>query len=544
MRDSDVLQVGSLGLHHPVEPFSRSLDLPPPLSAEENEVFQELQTQLEKQFRDIFPNPRAPRCVVVVPSLSIPADLLAKISGVQYYEERMLFALMLLRLPKTRLIYVTSQAIAPSIIDYYLNLLPGVPMNHARARLTLLSCFDTAPEPLTLKILERPRLIRRIRDAIPAPASCHLTVFNSTELERTLSVRLGIPLYACDPGQCRAGTKSGSREAFREAGIDVPPGYENVHSVDQIVDALAQLKTSDPALQKAVVKLDEGVSGEGNAVVDLSNAPRTGLRDWIASELPKRIRFEASQESWPTFSAEMLRMGGVVETWIEGKTKRSPSMQGRITPLGEVDVVSTHDQILGGPNGQVFLGCSFPADEAYRLEIQEAGRQIGEVLRSQGVTGRFGVDFISVLEAETWRHYAIEINVRKGGTTHPFLMLQFLTDGHFDTRTGLYQHPSGGPLAYYASDNVVNPLYRGFTPADLTDIAVNHGLHFNSATRQGVVFHLIGALSEFGKLGVLCISDTAENAWQLYRDTIDVLDREALAQEEARSYCSVFRESA
>jgi hypothetical protein len=138
----------------------------------------------------------------------------------------------------------------------------------------------------------------------------------------------------------------------------------------------------------------------------------------------------------------------------------------------------------------------------------------------------------------------VVVNLRKGGTTHPFLMLQFLTDGHFDTRSGLFQHPSGGSLAYYASDNVVNPLYRGFTPSDLTDIAVDHGLPFNSATRQGVVFHLIGVLSQFGKLGVLCISDTAENASQLYRDTVEVLDSEALAQENARSYCSVFREPA
>ena len=29
----------------------------------------------------------------------------------------------------------------------------------------------------------------------------------------------------------------------------------------------------------------------------------------------------------------------------------------------------------------------------------------------------------------SWQHNAIEINLRKGGTTHPLLTLQFLTDG-------------------------------------------------------------------------------------------------------------------
>jgi hypothetical protein len=41
------------------------------------------------------------------------------------------------------------------------------------------------------------------------------------------------------------------------------------------------------------------------------------------------------------------------------------------------------------------------------------------------------------------------------------------------------------------------------TPDDLIDIAVMNGLHFHSATQEGVAFHLLGALSEFGKLGLL-----------------------------------------
>jgi hypothetical protein len=31
-----------------------------------------------------------------------------------------------------------------------------------------------------------------------------------------------------------------------------------------------------------------------------------------------------------------------------------------VTPTGEVEIVSTHDQLLGGPSGQSYLGCRFP----------------------------------------------------------------------------------------------------------------------------------------------------------------------------------------
>jgi hypothetical protein len=56
---------------------------------------------------------------------------------------------------------------------------------------------------------------------------------------------------------------------------------------------------------------------------------------------------------------------------------------------------------------------------------------------------------------------------------------------------------------------------------------VNNGLHFDGASQQGVVFHLIGALSQYGKLGTVCIGDSHESARKFYDDTVAVLDREA-----------------
>lgn len=521
---------------HPVEPFDRALQLPQPGSEEERRAFSRLQERLVTQFRDVFPDPRAPRTVVVIPSLSMNPALLEKISGVQYYEERLLFMLMLLRLPNTRVVYVTSQPIAPSIIDYYLNLLPGVPVSHARKRLELFSAYDTSPVPLTRKLLERPRLVRRIRHAIPDRQVAHLTVYNVTDVERTLAVWLDIPLYGCDPDRCPIGTKSGSRRVFREAGIEHPPGFEDVHGADEMAEALAELRGRHPGLAKAVVKLDEGISGEGNATFDYADAPTgSALAPWIRRLLPRRLSFEASSETWEAYSSQFQSMGGVVEAYIDGIGKRSPSMQGGVDPLGAISVVSTHDQVLGGPSGQIFQGCSFPADADYRLDVQAAGSRVAEVLSRKGVLGRFSVDFVSLPTDEGWRHFAVEVNLRKGGTTHPFMMLQYLTDGVFDPQTGQYFTPNGPVRCYYASDNLVDERYRGFTPEDLTDIAVWHGLHFHGATQEGVVFHLIGALSQYGKLGVLCIAETIECARRLYLETVDVLNLEADAHEEARA---------
>jgi hypothetical protein len=131
-------------------------------------------------------------------------------------------------MPRTHLIYVTSVPVDPVIIDYYLHLLPGITGYHARQRLTLLSAYDASSRSLTEKILERPMLIDRIRKSIPDGHMAHISCFNVTVHERTLAAKLGIPIYGCDPDLYHLGTKSRSREIFRECGIRVPDGFENL----------------------------------------------------------------------------------------------------------------------------------------------------------------------------------------------------------------------------------------------------------------------------------------------------------------------------
>lgn len=495
----------------------------------EDQQFAALQARLAPLFRTVFADPAAPRTVVIVPGLSMDQELLSRIDGLQHYEERQLTMLMLLRLPNTRLVFVTSTPIDPVIVDYYLNLLPGVPHAHALRRLTLLSAYDASSVTLTQKILDRPRLLARIRAAIGDPQLAHLSVFNATSAERSLAVALSIPLYACNPDLTHLGSKSGSREMFRAAGVAMPAGSENLRSGADVVRALVALRRAEPQLSRAVVKLNDGASGEGNAVFSFAEAPQPAnlLAEWIAASLSKSLVFEAAGESWPHYCGKLAQMGGIVEAWIDGANKRSPSVQLRITPTQHVEIISTHDQVLGGTTGQKFLGSTFPADAAYRLEIQAIAQRVGETLRDRGVMGRFSVDFVSVRAADGgWRHSAIEINLRKGGTTHTFQTLQYLTNGSYDLGRGEFKVPTGQTRCYYATDNLQSPDYRRLTPEDLIDIAVAQDLHFDQTLLEGVTFNLIGALSEFGKLGVVSIGATEQRARELFEQTVAVLDRE------------------
>ena len=498
---------------------------PEPGSAGELAGFAELQRRLPPLFDRLFADRLAPRTIVVVPGLSLDAELLARVEGFTHYEERQLTMLMLLKMPNTRMVFLTSAPLDPSIVDYYLQLLPGIPHEHARARLTLLAAHDTSTVSLTRKILERPRLLGRVRNALGDAQLAHLSCFNATPDERTLAVRLGIPLYACDPALLALGTKGGSRSVFREADVAMVDGAETLRDMRDVAAALATLKRRQPTLNRAVVKLDEGASGEGNCLFDYSGAPTgPGLGSWLAAQLPDRLQPEAAGMSYERYAAKFAECGGVVEAWIEAEEKHSPSVQLRITPRAIIETISSHDQVLGGATGQRYLGARFPAMEDYRGGVCKSALRVAAVLRAKGVLGRFGVDFVCVREGSAWHHYAIEINLRKGGTTHTFQTLQYLTDGRYDADSGLFFTPQGEARFYYATDNLVKAPYRRLTPPDLIDVAIEHNLHFDRTTQQGVTFNLIGAVSEFGKLGIVSIARSRAEAETLYHRTVHALD--------------------
>ena len=238
----------------------------PPMSAPS--TFQQLQANLRDRWRSTDEFDTQERHILVVPSLSLDQEELQKIEGVTHYEERLLFSLIRLRNPNTRLVYVTSQPLHPSIVDYYLELLPGIPSSHARERLTLFAAYDGSRKPLSQKLLERPRLLERLRKALD-PQRAYMTCYNSTPWERDLSLALGLPLLALDPDLLHWGTKSGSREIFKRCGIPHPLGSELVFDPADLATAVATVWEQDPSLGRMVIKLNEGFSGEGNALLDL-----------------------------------------------------------------------------------------------------------------------------------------------------------------------------------------------------------------------------------------------------------------------------------
>jgi hypothetical protein len=457
------------------------------------------------------------RTVVVVHSLSleVPDHLTPVLPA---YEERFLcLVLILLRQPATHVVYVTSQPILPSLVDYWLRLVPRVDAEDLRRRLKIVSVVDSSPRPLTAKLLEHPRLLERIRSTIVAPQRSLIIPFNVSLLEQELAVRLGIPVYGPSPELAWLGTKSGGRRIFAQEGVPHPLGVEDVSSLDDIVSAIASITLERPSCRQVMVKVNDGVSGLGNGLITLGGSGEASAR---------AIALEDPQLSAEEFYDEVAERGAVVEERIAGEGFCSPSAQLRVLPNGTVEVLSTHDQILGGPHGQTYVGCRLPADPAYAVAIGREGRKVGERLSREGVIGRFSVDFVAVRANGSWQPYAVEINLRNGGTSHPVFTLQALTDGEYEEHTGRFVASDGRPKHYVATDDLENPAYRSLTPDDALDIAEAEHIGWDDDRQTGVALHMVSAIAVAGRIGLTAIGDSPGEADALYRNVKSVFDAE------------------
>ena len=468
--------------------------------------------ELQAQFRTIWPTVTlrsigdVERTVVVVHSISfdVPDQLIPVFPA---YEERFLcLVLSLLRAPRSRVIYVTSQPIHSRVVDYYFSLVPELDTPEARSRFEAVSLVDGRNEPLSRKLLARPGALERIRRLIGRPEVGMIIPFSMTDDEARLAEELQLPIYGCDPALNWLGSKTGSRTVFAEEGVQHPVGLD-VRGSDDLAGALDELRARSQAARSAVLKLDLGVSGLGNAVLDLDTASR---------DLRAAIELEDETADLDHYLALVDEQGGIVEELIEGEDFRSPSVQLRMSPAGQVDIMSTHDQVLGGAHGQTYFGCHFPADPGYASQIASEALKVGRRLAREGVIGRAAVDFAAVRRDGHWEPYALEINLRSGGTTHPLFALTSLTDGVYDPLAGEWRTRFGDIKHYSATDHLDSPAYQSLTPDDLLDVVQQRGLGWDGEREVGVVLHMVSAIAVAGRVGLTAIGDTLDEARQRY----------------------------
>jgi hypothetical protein len=482
--------------------------------------FTALQARLRPLDEDLDPG-RAPHTAVVLPSLNVDPGMLARHAASHAaFEERFLYLLLLLRRPHVRIVFVSSRPVPGEIVDAYLDLMPELDRSRLGERLEFVSADEDTVRPLAEKLLDRPDLQERLRALVPDEGHAFLAPYRITDTERDLALRLDLPVYCPDQRFYEYGTKRGGRRLFAEEGVPHPVGVEGVRDAPGLVAGIREIRAARPGVQSVVAKLNDTVYGEGNVILAVGDLPEPGSAEEAAAV--KRL---VGALPGP-YLRGLAEDPGIVEEMIVGEEVRSPSIQMRIIAGGEAGLAATHDQILGGAAGQTFVGCTFPADAAYAPAIAREAEKVRARLIREGAVGRFGVDFVVARDGEgEWRPYAVEINMREGGTTHPFGTLWMLTGGTYDAETATYTSASGREKAYVATDDLESPAWIGLEPGALLAAAAEAGLAYDPATETGVVFHMLRTLKTEGRLGLTAIAETVELAQEVHDLSVALLDR-------------------
>ena len=161
---------------------------------------------------------------------------------------------------------------------------------------------------------------------------------------------------------------------------------------------------------------------------------------------------------------------------------------------------------------------------------REAGRSASGSPR-EGVLGRFAVDFVvdrdSATDPGRLRHRAQPAQ----GRHHAPVPHAAVPDRRHlrPGRRRCSPRRAGARSTWWPPTTSSRRVFRGLTHDDLFDIVARHGLHFDQARQTGVVFHMMSALSELGRVGLTAVGDTPQQADATYRRAERILIDEAEA---------------
>ena len=445
--------------------------------------------------------------MVVLPSFSIGESTLSHYAArIPSLEHRYLNAVLIAgRITDCHCVYISSRAPDPAIVDYYVSITPAAGRDSLRSRLTLVDIDDGTVRSVASKLLDHPERIEAIRSMIGGRPAL-IEGWNVTEMEVRLALALGVPINGTRPGLRHLGFKSDGRRLIRRAGVPVPEGSEDVRSTDDVIEAVEALRASRPTLGGIVDQARRQRRRRRQRVIDLGPMgtaadPRSWLRDQI--------------EGLPDWYRDDLARGGIVEERIAGDRFTQPERPGR-HPARRPG--RRPGDPRAGARWRVARRCtSAAASRPIRhtpRELAEHAAAIGEELAREGAIGRFSVDFVAAADrgAGDWRVYALEINLRKGGTTHPYAALRNVAPGRYDTGAGRWITEDGGSRCYSATDNLVDPAWLGLSPAAVIAVVADAGLQFDPEAGTGVVLHMLSGLAIDGRFGLTAIGETPEEA--------------------------------
>ena len=454
-----------------------------------------------------------PRTIVSVQSVSLGGLTARYLQGLNYFEERNFYLLDLLRNENCQCLVVLSEDIDRKFHENALKegvRACGLNADDLARRWKTLFVPSDGRSSLSEALLRSSDALQSLRLAMRDCPNPMLDFWAVSELEIELARTLGIPHFGLSADFLSVDSKSNGRIIFRELGIQLPKGGDGIFSLEHVRQALTETAARSDA-GAFLVKLNCEEAGNGIARIPRSkiSLPLPEFTD--ALEISKNIPVTA-------FVAQIPERGAVVEEFIEAPVMSFPSVKMSIAPDGRVMNLATHDQVL---NGMAYAGSRFPADDEYRHELIGHGYRIGAHLSAKGVRGIVSADFMATRQspADRWSLWGLEINARKGATTHPYFWTRCLTGASYDETTGELRCATG-PVCYRSSEYIQAHGLSDIGAGELIRAVRDAGLDYDPLARRGTLVHMATCLRRFSKFGATFIGSSDAEVDELHARTV------------------------
>jgi len=521
------------------------------------------------------------RVVIHMPSLSVDEEVRISVPSVAIWQKRQLARLLDVADPNVDVLFVLAAPLPDEVRDYYTKLLTVagvtnaaqrfrfiIPENHDRLRGT---------HSLATVLLYSPRAMKRIKTFVgDRVAYIAPNVVGADDVR--VSMQLGIPLLGPeDRISAMFSSKSGCKRLFAAAQVNMPPAAYDIYSEDDCFQALTRLVIRYPLVRRWLFKLDDEFGGRGHASFDMASLSchqkveafnmahpnasevidsdeevaeaaedlRLSVKKELSNRVPKKVVIASPSvyRTWHEFIRAFARSGGVIEA-CPSTVKASPSANVFIAPNGELELLSTQEQLFGVPFVCAATLCpmtSLPAGA-----VRAAALAIGKVCHSKGIIGHVGIDFVVFVDdnSKSLRLWAVDLNICMSSSLCGFKLFSFLTKGGtFDPKTGTYHVGANKEIEGQGKMSVdsisTQSTERAFVHVEMLAnpklSEVQHTAFFNLCRLRGVSFDLklmLGTafklLDSFvcGAIGLISIQPSREKALGSMCEALDFIRRD------------------
>ena len=437
--------------------------------------------------------------LVLIPSISLGVLTSRYLKGLHFFEERNLYYLSRLSHPENHFLVVLSEGVDPSYLEYcYRQLISAVGLEATviDKKFAVVTVKTRGRKALAKALLDDKNAFERLKTVLSEYPNPVLDFWVVTSDEVELADQLGVQYKGQPRNTLGMDSKSSSRTLFARAGVPTPKGYAGVYTLNDVRDKLRRLSRETDA-KSFLIKIESEEAGNGIAEVDRI-AIGFDLEGFVSG-----VSVAKSEISKLSFAEQLYLQGGIVEEKITAEEVASPSVMMEVLPDGTVRNLATHDQTL---HGLSYAGAKFPAASQYRNTLIDYGYRIANLAAADGVRGLISADFVAIRSGSksSWDVLGIEVNMRKGATTHPYYWTKTLTQACYDEATG---HLIGrnGLLGYYASEFFSVPDLSNVRPKTILSALERASVGFSADRQSGVFVHMVSCVPILGKLGATVI---------------------------------------